>query len=213
MAKRSRAASLNTAATKRTRSSEPSPQRPSQRASSPRQALATASQAAKPIHMFESQLLESQPEEAIVAPTEGALLSYAEDFEGIDWTRLRAVIEHAGGAGLFDVTKATSSAATRLGLPKRGHNLTKDGLKLGTVTPVDKALGKSYSSVQLIFIKAGGGFCCGERSSQLLHARNNQSQLTTRVTAWHTTSENGAEIIGAEAFSASPTQYDYPVWC
>jgi hypothetical protein len=35
----------------------------------------------------------------------------------------------AGGAGLFNVTKATSSAAAHLGLNQRSHNLTKDGLK------------------------------------------------------------------------------------
>jgi hypothetical protein len=35
----------------------------------------------------------------------------------------------AGGAGLFNVTKATSSAAAHLRLNQRGHNLTKDGLK------------------------------------------------------------------------------------
>ncbi|KNG52862.1 hat domain-containing protein [Stemphylium lycopersici] len=35
----------------------------------------------------------------------------------------------AGGAGLFNVTKATSSAAAHLGLNQRGHNLTRDGLE------------------------------------------------------------------------------------
>jgi hypothetical protein len=35
----------------------------------------------------------------------------------------------AGGAGLFNVTKATTSAATHLGLNVHGHNLTKQGSK------------------------------------------------------------------------------------
>ncbi|KAA8617835.1 Dimer-Tnp-hAT domain-containing protein [Pyrenophora tritici-repentis] len=34
-----------------------------------------------------------------------------------------------GGSGVFDVSKATSSAAAHLGLQKRGHGFTKDGLK------------------------------------------------------------------------------------
>tara|TARA_R110002003_G_scaffold101_3_gene8097 strand:+ start:1419 stop:2252 length:834 start_codon:yes stop_codon:yes gene_type:complete len=38
----------------------------------------------------------------------------------------RKVID-AGGAGLFDVTRATSSAAAHLGQRKVGHNLTKTG--------------------------------------------------------------------------------------
>jgi hypothetical protein len=36
---------------------------------------------------------------------------------------------HAGGGGLFNITQATTSAATHLSQPKRGHNLTKDGSK------------------------------------------------------------------------------------
>ncbi|KAI1522449.1 Dimer-Tnp-hAT domain containing protein, partial [Pyrenophora tritici-repentis] len=35
----------------------------------------------------------------------------------------------AGGGGLFNITQATTSAATHLSQPKRGHNLTKDGPK------------------------------------------------------------------------------------
>lgn len=35
----------------------------------------------------------------------------------------------SGGAGLFDVLRATSAAASHLGSLKRGHSLTKDGLK------------------------------------------------------------------------------------
>ena len=35
----------------------------------------------------------------------------------------------AGGGGLFNITQATTLAATHLGQPKRGHNLTKDGPK------------------------------------------------------------------------------------
>jgi hypothetical protein len=34
-----------------------------------------------------------------------------------------------GRGGIVEVTKATLSAATHLGLPKASHNLTKDGLK------------------------------------------------------------------------------------
>jgi hypothetical protein len=73
---------------------------------SPRRALAEASQAST----FESQLRESRPEDAIVAPTEGSERATAaslaaaldnetlqealdasliDDFEGIDWGRLR----------------------------------------------------------------------------------------------------------------------------
>ena len=44
----------------------------SYRASSPRQALAVASQATEPIQTFESQLLESQLEDEIVGPMEGS---------------------------------------------------------------------------------------------------------------------------------------------
>lgn len=36
----------------------------------------------------------------------------------------------AGHGGLFNITQATTSAATHLNQPKRGHNLTKDGPKL-----------------------------------------------------------------------------------
>ncbi|KAF2830293.1 hypothetical protein CC86DRAFT_433969 [Ophiobolus disseminans] len=36
----------------------------------------------------------------------------------------------AGGGGLFNITQATTSAATHLSQPKRGHNLRKDSLKL-----------------------------------------------------------------------------------
>jgi hypothetical protein len=35
----------------------------------------------------------------------------------------------AGGGGIFDVTKATTSAATHLSQQRRGHMLTKDGVK------------------------------------------------------------------------------------
>jgi hypothetical protein len=35
----------------------------------------------------------------------------------------------AGGGGLFDVTKATSAAANHLGQQRRGHALSKDGIK------------------------------------------------------------------------------------
>lgn len=104
MAKRSRALSTGTAATpptKRTRPLEPLSQRSSQQLLSPRQALATASQATT----FESQFLESQPEAEIVGPTEGSHAGTAatakagsgygdndgdgDNFDGIDWERLR----------------------------------------------------------------------------------------------------------------------------
>lgn len=133
MAKRSRAPTASAAAVaKRTRPSGASTQPLSQRLSSTHEALATASQAAESIQTFESQFLESQSEEAIVAPTKGSvagtvatsaanaagdrdrdsnrdsngdsdsnkdkdkdeqLKSYADDFEGIDWTRLRAYMK------------------------------------------------------------------------------------------------------------------------
>lgn len=35
----------------------------------------------------------------------------------------------SGGAGAYDVSLATSAAAKHLGLKKRGHNLTRDGIK------------------------------------------------------------------------------------
>jgi hypothetical protein len=67
MAKRSRAStSATTSAAKRTRLS--------QRAPSPREALAAASQATVPIQTFELELLESQTEDAIIAPIEGCEL-------------------------------------------------------------------------------------------------------------------------------------------
>lgn len=104
MAKRSRAPASSAAPAKRLRSSEPSSQRPSQRSLSPHQALAAASQATT----FESQLLESQLEAEIVAPTEGSQAGTAatteaggdsdndgdgDNFDGIDWQRLRGFIK------------------------------------------------------------------------------------------------------------------------
>ncbi|RYN60368.1 hypothetical protein AA0117_g13081 [Alternaria alternata] len=169
MAKRSRASTSSTAPAKRLRSSEPLSQRLSQRSLSPRQVLAAASQATT----FESQLLESQLEAEIVAPIEGSqagtvATTEAEDgggngdddgdgdnFDGIDWQRLRGFIKplatqrrvkswifrhgyrvverskpskvwficrychthkviDAGGSGVFDVSRATSAAASHL---------------------------------------------------------------------------------------------------
>lgn len=104
MAKRSRAPASSAAPAKRLRSSEPSSQHPSQRSLSPRQALAAASQATT----FESQLLESQLEAGIVAPTEGSQAGTAatteaggdsdndgdgDNFDGIDWQRLRGFMK------------------------------------------------------------------------------------------------------------------------
>lgn len=114
MTKRSRASTSAAAASKRTRPSDLSSQRPSQRASSPREALAAASQATAPIQTFELELLESQPEEAIVRPAEGSELGTVatteagggdsdgggdgdndddatreDNFDGIDWARLK----------------------------------------------------------------------------------------------------------------------------
>jgi hypothetical protein len=51
----------------------------------------------------------------------------------------------AEGAGLFNVTKATSSAAAHLRLNQRGHNPTKDSLK-----PL-KALTSGQMSVRQAF--------------------------------------------------------------
>jgi hypothetical protein len=136
---------------------------------------------------FESQLMESQPEVEISAPTEGSQAGTAatteasgdaegnddrdgDNFEGIDWERLRGFIKplttqrcvkswifqhgycvverknpsrvwfvckychthkviDAGGGGMFNVTKATTAAATHLSQQRRGHMLAKDGVK------------------------------------------------------------------------------------
>jgi len=165
----------------------------SRRASSPRQALAAASQATEPIQTFESQLLESQLEDEIVGPMEGSQAATApttdaghgdgdgevdadvdandDDFTGIDWARLpdfmkplstqrrqkswiyrhgyrvtevkdpskiwfvcRYCHQHkvidAGSGGLFDVTKATTAAATHLAQQRRGHGYNRLGVRV-----------------------------------------------------------------------------------
>ena len=114
MAKRSRAltsVATTNAAAKRTRLSP----RSSQRLSSPRQALAAASQATEPVQTFESQLLESQPEAEIAAPTEGSVAGTvattnardndrddgedtdngedSNNFNSINWDRLKGFIK------------------------------------------------------------------------------------------------------------------------
>jgi hypothetical protein len=142
---------------------------------SPRKALVKAAQTVN----FESQLRESQAEDAIVVPAKGSEAATAakgaidegfdthleDDFEGIDWTRLpqymkplasvrtkrswvyrygwRVVLikdpdriffvcrhchKHkiidCGGGGIYETTKAPSSAARHLEEKRRGHSYT-----------------------------------------------------------------------------------------
>ncbi len=194
MAKRSQAPTSSTAPTKRLRSSAPSSRRPSQRTLSPRQALAAASQATT----FESQLLESQLEAEIVAPTEGSQAGTVatteagdgggdgDNFDGIAWQRLRDFIkplaiqrhvkswiyQHAyrvvernnpskvwficrychthkvidtGGSGIFDVSRATSAAASHLSQQERGHMHSKDGLKQRQQTSGQLSLRQAFA--------------------------------------------------------------------
>ncbi|KAK1911226.1 hypothetical protein P3342_011828 [Pyrenophora teres f. teres] len=132
MAKRSRAPTTGTAASpaaasaKRTRLSQPS----SQRSLSPRQALAVAPSQAT---TFESELLESQPEAEIVAPTEGSQAGTAatteagggdgdddrdgDSYNGIKWERLRGFMkpfatQRRNKVGYFNMAIALLSVRT-----------------------------------------------------------------------------------------------------